>query len=495
MTYYPVAEYRPDIASIHSRYTAKIKNVVPRVNGYGPFPQLDHFSTILSDYCKKSMNVLNAFAAQDLEGLTYHFIATETDIFLYRGADYPWINVSRQESCYRASKESPWSFAKFGDYIIAVQKNDKPQYFHLKKSRKFSNLKGNPPRAAIVSVWGDFLCLMQLENYPNRVHWSGLNDIEYWELGSKYCDYQDFNEGGKIQGSSNDKNPIIILENAIYHGVFLPGSDLIFNFKKLYSDCGAHNPQSIASYGNYTFFASKNGFFQITSDGVLLPIGFEKVDRTFSKYFQKNVVPNIQSIIDPFYHRVYWAFKEVHQKTYKNMLIYDWNLGKWSFIEVDAEFIFSGFSPFLSLKKWEENYKSLDNIPVSFDDPSVFHVMPVLSAFVSGRLAHYMSQTAETAYIYSEKLGSYDGGGVKVKNIRPLVDGEGVITVLQSASSTDKNEKDYEILHQKYKQNRSGITYFRAQEFIIKFTIFSQENQSWNLMTGFDLAIKISGKK
>lgn len=194
--------------------------------------------------------------------------------------DASWDDISQTATTYGATATAPWSFAQFGEYIIAANENDDPQVFNLGVSTEFADLGGSPPRAAVAKVWGDFVVLMGLASNKDRVHWSAINDHTGWTPGTNNSDYQTFPDGGAVQGSTEATNPLIFLERSVFKATFQPGSTEIFTFQKIHDKRGAASRDSIATRGSFAFYADQGGFFQMGQDGSITPIGFLKVDTT-----------------------------------------------------------------------------------------------------------------------------------------------------------------------------------------------------------------------
>jgi hypothetical protein len=232
---------------------------------------------------------------------------------------------------YSSTTDERWRFEQFGNSVVAVNINDNPQDFTIGSSTEFADLAGTPPRARYIKAWGSFLALMNLSgSLENRVHWSGLENRTQWTPGVNSCDFQDFPDGGNVQGSSSATNPFILLKRAIYAGTFIPGSTSVFSFTKIHDKRGAAAPYSIASRGNLTFFADSGGLFQLNADGSIAPIGFEKIDRTI---FSQISGPNLAGIlgeIDPFFNRYYLAVKISSTTNYDRLVIYDWGIGEFT---------------------------------------------------------------------------------------------------------------------------------------------------------------------
>ena len=357
----PAAEFRPDVADLNTAFTDEVLNVLVADGSYIPAPAFANLTLALE------AAPLGAISVRQLDGSVSFFAGTATKLWKLNSTTLAWDDVSQAATTYAASAEAPWSFAAFGNFIIAVNQNNDPQVLQVGVDTVFRGLGGSPPRAGIVKIWGDFVALMRLTSNPNRVQWSGLNDCEFWTPGTNNSDYQDFPDGGEVQGSSEATNPIIFLESAIQRATFVPGSAEIFTFQKIHDKRGAKSPYSIATRGAYAFYADEGGFFQISPDGAISPIGFEKVDRTVFRRLSASNISKIIGAVDPFFSRVYWAVDYAGAGIYDNMLVYDWNIGKWTQIECAVRMILPMVTNGYTLEGLDAVSSSIDALPFSLD--------------------------------------------------------------------------------------------------------------------------------
>lgn len=410
MSFVSIAAYRPDDASLSGAFSVYIKNLFVGQNSYLPVPSLVRRGEPITE------EIYGAISVHNLQGKSRVFVGTKNKIFMIEGNN--WEDVTNTECSYSACNEAPWSFACFGNYVVAVNANTPPQIFELDKCNKFRNMRGNPPLAAEVKVWGDFLCLLRLTDNLNRVHWSGLNNIEWWTPGQHSCDYQDFPEGGAVQNSSESANPIIFLENAIYYGEFLPGSDVIFSFRKLQDVQGTSFPKSVAVQGQQIFYANHKGFFQIDNTGQNISIGYGSIDTSFTKELSSDT--NIKAGIDPINSRVYWVIDKPASEGI--VYVYDWIEQAWSRIEANLKFILPMHKLGMSLEDLDQICDNINEFKYSFDDPRWEGGMPILAAIDNaGYLCSFSGKPME-ASIETQEFFLTDGTIQKVARIHPVVD-------------------------------------------------------------------------
>lgn len=482
-----LAPYSPDNAILSGVYSAYLKNVFIGQNSYIPCPSLEKITSIAQK------NICGAIAFTDFLGKVKIFIGTDKELLILDSEG--WKNVSAPNITYNASREISWSFALFGTYVVAVNANDDAQIFEVGHSNNFRKLGGKPPRASKVKVWGDFLCLMGHPDNPNRVFWSGLNDIEFWTPGKKSCDYQDFPEGGVVQNSSQDANPLIFLKNAIYYGQFLPGSDLIFSFKKLYSGQGAKFPGSIVGSGQNIFYVDSKGFFQIDATGANIPIGDGYIDKTiFEKITNsdKAVIANMEAAIDPYTSRVYWAMDYNGSGLFTEILVYDWQLRAWSRIELDINWLVPIYSLGFTLESLDKVCENINNFPYSFDDAKWKGGYPLLAAFdKEGYLCSFTGGAMECV-IESQELNMQDYSMQILEYVQPIIDTNN-FSVSIGKRQNFKQKVQWSSEYKSSSKTGNVVAYMRSRFF--RFRINIKQGVEWTHMRGFETALRLSGKQ
>lgn len=486
MNFIPIAEYRPDIALLNGAYSDEIRNVLPADGSYMPMPSYLPLSQ------KLESKPLGCFAARALDGGAAVFAGTAEKLYRLNNTDFSWENVTAENVVYSANSQARWSFALFGDYVLAVNKNDAPQVFELGRGKAFRPLGGRPPRAGLVKIWGDFVCLMQLPDNPNRVFWSGLNDAECWTAGENNCDYQDFPDGGAVQGATETTNPIIFLQSGIYAGNFVPGSDIIFSFRKLHDKRGAVSAQSIAGRGTQAFFADQGGFFQIDADGALSSIGFEKVDRTVFSRLNAVHIAEICGVIDPFFARIYWAVDYEGRGSFDEMLVYDWGLRRWSVVAVEALAILPIYPAGYSLEGLDKVAAGMEDLPFSLDSKAWQGGAPILGMFSADyRLGAFSGQPME-AVISSQELGAPSGLQRRVSALYPQIDTQEA--VLECGSRCLMAER-FRFAPPLKPSPYTGRYHFRSRARFHKFRLRVPAGALWHHISGFDAVFTEAGQR
>ena len=153
------------------------------------------------------------------------------------------------------------TFTQFGQYIIASNGVDDPQYYLMGTSSVFVNLSsisssGTPPVFKVSGVVRDFLISGNIAGSKNRVQWSGINDISVWQPGSKSSDLQDLpGSGGEVVAITSGEIGYIFRQDQITRLDFVGGAT-VFRFSVISPNRGAVYGQTVCQDNRQVFFLS-----------------------------------------------------------------------------------------------------------------------------------------------------------------------------------------------------------------------------------------------
>ncbi|MCC6779767.1 MAG: hypothetical protein IT537_24565 [Hyphomicrobiales bacterium] len=415
----PFSEWRPDVSPYMAAASPIIQNVVPRADGYGPFPGLVDFSQALSAACR------GFFYARHTDGSIAVFAGTATKLYRLDNTTLGWTDVSAGGGAYSAlPTASHWQFAQFGSVVVAVQPNVVPQAFTIGASSAFAALGGSPPQASYVSVVGRFLVLSGLLSAPYRIHWSGLNAITTWTSGVSSSDFQDLPDGGIVRGVAGGEYGVIFQETAMRRMVYAPGSPVIFNIERITEDKGLMAPYSLIRAGDRIFFLAAQGFHGMASTGLPEAIGKERFDRTFFADYDPSSPQLIIGAADPAASRVYWSYRSGSGSTglFDKVLVYDYALGRAALVGVSGEYLASLAAPGLTLEGLDAVSSSLDALPFSLDDVSASALSKLSAVSSVHKLGFFSGANLEATLDTPEQTLDRR---VRVRGFRPVTDAPG----------------------------------------------------------------------
>jgi len=421
--------YEPDIASIGTSKSSYVRNVVPRADGYGPIASLSDFTNAMAGNCR------GVVGAVQLDNSSAIFGGNDEKLFKVDPTARTWGDVSKSGG-YTVSTKELWDFAQFGNGVIAVTNNNNPQIYTLGTSSLFDDLAGSPPQARRASVVGDFVVLSGLTDYPNRIQWCSINNPTEWIPGTNQGDYNEFPDGGYVQGVAGGEIGLVFQDRAIRRMIYV-GPPLIFQFQRISEDRGVLMRYSIAKSGGLTFFLSNDGFYMIDRGGSLTPIGAKRVDRTVLADADLTDPRYMQAVADPVSKRVHWFYKSVGSANVNVLdkeLIYDWSLDRWS--QADAA-VSAGTSiiPLSATLEGLDALGNLDALTVSLDSYTSSYASSLALMTSAGRLAFKAGANVEATLDTPEGMV---GNGVRtyIKGAAPIGDASGALLSCRTRDRT-----------------------------------------------------------
>lgn len=410
----------PDISDYEGQATKNVLNVIPRGDGYGPFPSFSAYTQALPAPCR------GAFYALKSNGQVVTFAGTADRLYMLNNTDYSWIDVSLGAASYAAlTSSAQWQFAQTGNFVFATHANVVLQVFDMSIASAFAVALGSPPQAAYISVVGRFLVLSGLLSAPYRIQWSGLNSFNAaasWTSGVNSSDFQDFADGGIVRGVAGGEAGIVFQDQAIRRMSYVPGSPIIFQIDRITQDKGLFAPYSIIRAGENILFYAGQGFHMIAPGGIPQQIGREKVDRTFLADLDKGNLQLFMGAADPRSTRVYWAYKSVSGAVggYDKLIGYDFLLGQFFTIQSSGQFLLGISQTGLTLENLDAISSSIDAMSLSFDAYATA-VQPEIGQFDgSGVLGFFRGANLEGT-IESAEQGT-DETEIFTRGFRPVTD-------------------------------------------------------------------------
>lgn len=423
----PLAPYEPDKADLDAGIATVARNVIPGSNCYLPARALTPFSGTAA----LAGSPLGMFLAQKSDGTFIMFAAANdgSNDRIYTYASGTWTDRSYTGG-YATAEASGWRFAQYGNYVYAVSgANNAVQVIDLTDlASGFAAVAGNggtaPPRAKYITVINEFLVLAGLTDYPTSVMWSGIGDANEWRVTTLGSDMQEFPDGGLVTGITGAEYGLVFQENSIRRMVFAPGSAYVFEFSRIVENSGTSAVASIARTNSRVFWLAEDGFW-MESGGSLMPIGAERVNRTFFGDIAVSGVPYVQGYADPVTQRVYWAYPSSSQSDVTvrdKLLCYHYVLDRWSTIEQNVTYIGPVAPDDISIDDAPLATIALEDVPYSFDSPYWQGGRPVVGGLGDDlKLGTFTGDTLE-ATVESALLSFNAPNRSMVKRVAPLID-------------------------------------------------------------------------
>jgi len=242
-----------------------------------------------------------------------------------------------------------WNFIQFGDTILAANDKNKIQAWTLGSSTYFGDVSTNAPVAKYIAVVRDFVVTANIDSgvQSNKVIWSDINDESDWVSGAtSQSDYQVIADGGNITGLTGGEFGLVLLERAIVRMSYI-GSPFFFQFDTIARGLGCIEGNSVTKYGNITYFLGDDGFYSCDGSTVT-PIGTQKVDKWFFLNANPSKFDQMSASVDPVRKIVVWNF--INTFGGNSIMIYNWQVNKWSYAETDVDVVASSATAGLTLE-------------------------------------------------------------------------------------------------------------------------------------------------
>jgi len=394
------------------------------------------------------------------------------------------------------------TFTQFGNYVIASNGVDAPQYFLMGTSTGFVDLQtlvtasGSgtvPAKFKISGVIRDFLVTGNIENAKNKVAWSGINDISTWEAGVSSSDTQDLpGSGGQIVGITSGEVGYVFRQDQIIRMDFVGGAT-IFRFSVISPNRGAVYGQTICQDNRQIFFYASDGFFQINGDQVL-PIGAEKVNRFFDSDLNKAYTDRISAAVDPFNTLAIWLYPSKDNPNTTGicdkLLIYNYVTQKWSIAKVKASQIFKQFIVTNTVELMDIISSNLDDINISLDSAFWTTGHLYLGAIDENFKAAIFSGKNLEAELETKETEIFPGARANVTSVRPIVDASSNVVI-----KTRDKLADAVTSSSSSTINTSGIAPVRQSGRYFRANVKIPAESLWTNAQGIDLTASPGGNR
>lgn len=538
MTILPVAEFMPDMPDL-SDATTIATNVMPITpQSYGPVRDL----YVASD---NSVNapILGMGSAADAAQVQYVFVGNDTTMNVLFGGSTTFSDVTNSGGPYAAFPEN-WHFAQFNNLMLATDFADPIQTYTL-GTGLFTNLAAAAPKARYIAVAKNFVIVANTSDpiggqNPARVWWSANNDPTNWPTPGSLAaqqvqsDYNDLNGPmGAISGLAPNLagcDCAIFFERGVFRMIYA-GPPTVFDFYPAASVRGTSSPNSIVSLGQMVYYFGEDGFYAF--DGTTsVPIGANKVDRWFLENADLSYYTISGKIFDTAHliigapdvnnKAIMWTFRMSSADlpasgipAPTHMLIYRWDIQRWSYCELAPEWIQRTPAP---------NATTGTTVGLAKVTEGEFQIVAMSPAGASSPYPSYMAYFAGsylTAEVGSKVVQINQGSRSMLTGVRPLVNSgqqygittqagdpittEGgdvisteyytpTITVAVSARAT---YQDPEIFGDEVTLDIIGNASFRAdgRYHRARIKVDSGASGMWSQLAGFDIAASQSGAR
>ena len=422
----PFGEWLPDQPEHNNPGANVANNVYFARQSYKRFPSLVNYSTN-----NISTDSRGAGSFRDNSNTVFNFVATNTDIYQLDGGTF----TSRKSSLTGGNTDF-WTFTQFGNYVIASNGVDKPQYYLMGTSTNFADFDSiatGVPNFKVSGVIRDFLVTGNLTTGSNTIQWSGINDISTWTPGTKQSDLQDLpGSGGQIVHITSGEVGYVFRQNQIIRMDYVGGAT-VFRLSVISPNRGAVLGRTVCQDNRRVFFYADDGFYELNGDQVI-SIGAEKVNRFFDTDLNKAFSDRICAAVDPFNQLALWLYPSASNTANTTgicdkVIIYNYATQKWSTADASASTIFSQFVGAYTVELMDIISENLDAINIALDTDFWNGGQLYLGAIDSDFKAAIFSGTENEGTIETRELELFPGHRSSITNIRPIVDATSTVTI------------------------------------------------------------------
>lgn len=337
----------PDLPEYGHEFLVKARNCYSGVLGYEPVKSPSALTAALPAAW------LGSGAFRDPTGVVT-LLAAASGLGLYT------LTATTATNVYSSASTANWFFVQFGGIAITV--NGGPPVKYNLSAGTAALLGGSPPNASMAAIVRDFVFLAGDPTHQNRVSWSSINNAEAWTAGINQSSTQDLPDEGATTGLSGGEFGLVFQDAAINIFEYV-GSPLIFTRRKISNSIGALCHGSIAQHNRLTFFYSRRGFYKFI-DGEVVPIGRNKVDRTFRNTYSITDIRNqMRCAIDPERSLVIWSMPD-------RLWVYNFENDMWSdILIVGLVGVSSSRTASITLEGVASTFPSIETVTPSLDDP------------------------------------------------------------------------------------------------------------------------------
>ena len=485
-------QYSPDQPILGSPFCSVARNVVPKTQkSFGPQNSMGIFSTALTARCQ------GAFSCKNMTGTPNNFAGDATKLYLINGST--WTDVSKSGG-YNTTSEEFWEFIQFDDYVIATNFADAVQSYQFVVSSNFGNLSSGAPNAKHVGkIDPGFVMLGNLVGAPNRIHWGELNNPTSWPTpGTSTAEAAQSNQydlpsGGEVQriiGAVGGADGLIFMQNAVYRVAYV-GTPSVFQFQEIERGRGVDAPHSIVNVGPFVIYLGVDGFYK--TDGIsAVPIGIDRVDKTFLNDVDDDFINRVVGCLDPISKLIYWIYpsSSTGGGTCDRAMIYDYALDRWSDAELTTEYIVQSLSAGSTLESLDSVSSSLDALSLSLDHRSFAGGRGSIGLFDSAHKLNFFTGSSLTATL---ETGEFDPENQRifVSGIRCLIDG-GTVTAAVGHRNTPNGSVTFTTATS---VGSDGICPQRISTRYAKVRVSIAAGGTWSHAQGIEPVYRLDGRR
>lgn len=418
-----VNEWIPDAAALGNPGSPVVTNAIPAVNSYQPMPQHVALTNSLSSYAR------GAILGKDKDDNVFNYAGDATA--LYSLTSTTWSDVSIMGG-YSTGTDSTWDMVRWRQQILATNWNDNIQEITF-GGANFADLT-TALRCRALGVIKDWVIFANTwdgvdGNQPDRVRTSAFNDPSTVTVDDTVGAISRNLNGSAILKVFGGEFAVLLTKDACYRMDF-EGAPTWFRIDPTLPGVGTLGQKAAARIGNTIFTASENGFIAVVNGSGEVPIGAGKVDKFFAADLDDDYLYRISCVADARQGRIWWAYPGAGNTSGRpnKLLVYDRNLNKWGYAEVEVDMIWTAGGVGFTLDALDAVSGSLDALTPSLDSSQwKGDGAKLLAAFDSSSAHGYFDGSPMTATVELKEQEINAGHVTHLNEFTPLVSG-GTVT-------------------------------------------------------------------
>ena len=501
MTVIPVGEYRPDVPAYLGGHTVTPPNAYRKPDDtVGPLKAAAVQTSALI------AQPTTAFMARAGNGAVYLYVALAYRPAIYRRAATTFENYFTA-STGNATPLFPWRFEQFGDVVLATNPVNGLVSQTIGSIADFAAVSGPPAAAFIATIEPGFVMLGYTSNgsvnYPNRLHWSGINDHTSWptvgtsSAAAVQSDTQDLPNGGAITGilaAVGGVSGCVLTERSVYRVEYI-GAPAVFAFREVARGIGNVCVNAAISVNGLAYFISEDGF-QRFDGATVQPFGQGKVSATFWSEVDREQLHRVNVAHDPLRKILVWAYPtsaatDGHPNKW---LIYSYATDKWSAADdsgVTISLLFTSVQDRIPLDNMDTYFPpNADGVTMSWDGPAANGGAPWLAGFdTSNRFVTFTGANIAARI----ETGEADAQGLRVyvSGVRPLTDA-GTLTAQIGHRTSFADSVSYTTAQAR------GVDYTAPARIATRYArarVNIPAGATWSYLQGADVTFRAEGKR
>lgn len=470
----PFGEWLPDMPVLNNPGASNIDGVFPMVGHYRPMRSIVAYSNALTARAQ------GMFSMRDKDGNVTTFAGDVSKLYKLSGQTFN--DVSQTAVTYAVSADSFWGWTQFGDEVIATNLTDNVQTFTPGTSTKFADLAGSPPKAKRIATVRDFVVLGYLSTGANRLHWSAQNDSTGWTAGTNQSDTQTLPDGDAVMAITSGEVGYIVQEKAIRRMVYV-GLPLVFQIDKLEENRGTRAAGSVVQVGERFYYLGEDGFYEFDGQRSV-PIGTQKVDKTFFADMDSTYLFRITGVSDPINKLVIWSYPSTASVdgTPDKLIIFNWVTRTWAQASISCEMVGTNHVAGYTLEGLDAVSADIDALAFSLDSRAWTGGGLILAAYDTAHKLSFFTGDTLAATLETAEAQIIPGRRAYVSGVTPLVD----TTSATSAAGYRERQGDSVVYTSEASMQYTGECPLEASGRYVRARVKIPAATSWNKAQGVD---------